>query len=90
MEEDSEGRRAIERRYGRVNVLRLVKQHEEDSENDKWFRASTTPCPGKSSCPHVMESVSYARPQDAKFEFKNLTDATMYVRIDAMPRTLRS
>ena len=60
MAEDSEGRRNIERRYGRINVLRLVKQHEEDKENDKWFKESTIPCPGcairvqkSSGCNHM-------------------------------------
>ncbi|KAF9229656.1 hypothetical protein BS17DRAFT_771752 [Gyrodon lividus] len=43
---DSDERRAIERRYGRSNILKLVKQHEEEKENRKWMDASTMLCPG--------------------------------------------
>ncbi|KAH7883896.1 hypothetical protein F5I97DRAFT_1813835 [Phlebopus sp. FC_14] len=39
-------RLAIERRYGRANVLRLVRQHEEDEQNKKWMDTSTMACPG--------------------------------------------
>ncbi|KAF8845404.1 hypothetical protein BDN67DRAFT_993632 [Paxillus ammoniavirescens] len=39
-------RLAIERRYGRSNVLKLLRQHEEEQENRKWMNASTMPCPG--------------------------------------------
>ena len=43
---DSSERRAIERRYGRGNVLRLVRQQEEEQENRKWLDSSTMACPG--------------------------------------------
>ncbi|KAH0838584.1 hypothetical protein J3R83DRAFT_6905 [Lanmaoa asiatica] len=43
---DSSDRRAIERRYGRSNVLKLVRQHEEEKENKKWMDSSTMACPG--------------------------------------------
>ena len=42
---DSSDRRAIERRYGRSNVLKLVRQHEEEQENRKWMDSSTMACP---------------------------------------------
>lgn len=43
---DSSDRRAIERRYGRSNVLKLVRQYEEEQENRKWMDLSTMACPG--------------------------------------------
>lgn len=43
---DSSERRAIERRYGRNNVLKLVRQLEEERENRKWMDVSTMACPG--------------------------------------------
>ncbi|KAG8220091.1 hypothetical protein J3R82DRAFT_1110 [Butyriboletus roseoflavus] len=43
---DSSDRRAIERRYGRSNVFKLVRQHEEEQENRKWMDSSTMACPG--------------------------------------------
>ncbi|KIK97655.1 hypothetical protein PAXRUDRAFT_824707 [Paxillus rubicundulus Ve08.2h10] len=39
-------RLAIERRYGRSNVLKLLRRHEEEQENRKWMDASTMACPG--------------------------------------------
>ncbi|KZT61087.1 hypothetical protein CALCODRAFT_491746 [Calocera cornea HHB12733] len=44
--EGSQARKAIEQRYGRANVLRLVAQHEEDEKNRAWLKQSTMPCPG--------------------------------------------
>lgn len=35
----------LERRYGRANVQRLVRQHQEEEENHKWLESSTTECP---------------------------------------------
>ncbi|EJT97950.1 hypothetical protein DACRYDRAFT_91365 [Dacryopinax primogenitus] len=42
----SHARRAIEQRYGRANVLRLIAQQEEDEKNKEWLKQSTMPCPG--------------------------------------------
>ncbi|KIJ68739.1 hypothetical protein HYDPIDRAFT_81319 [Hydnomerulius pinastri MD-312] len=52
---DSAQRRSIEQRYGRSNVLRLVKQHQEDQENKKWMDESTMACPGCEI--HIEKSV---------------------------------
>ncbi|KIJ68741.1 hypothetical protein HYDPIDRAFT_24993 [Hydnomerulius pinastri MD-312] len=52
---DSAQRRSIEQRYGRSNVLRLVKQHQEDQENRKWMDESTMACPGCEM--HIEKSV---------------------------------
>lgn len=61
---DSSSRHAIERRYGRNNVLRLVRQYEEEQENKKWMDSSTTTCPGcevkvekSMGCNHVRHTL---------------------------------
>lgn len=61
---DSSDRRAIERRYGRSNVLKLVRQHEEEQENRKWMDSSTMACPGceirvekSTGCNHVRTTL---------------------------------
>ncbi|KAG9314645.1 RWD-domain-containing protein [Chiua virens] len=43
---NSSERLTINQRYGRANILRLVKQHEEEQENRKWMQSSTMACPG--------------------------------------------
>jgi hypothetical protein len=60
LEEDSPKRVLIERRYGKVNVLRLVAKYEEDKSNAEWFKSSTMACPGcrvnvqkSAGCNHV-------------------------------------
>lgn len=64
---DSPQRRAIERRYGRANVLKLVKQHEEEQESRKWMDLSTMACPGcevrvekSMGCNHVRSTLLHA------------------------------
>ena len=59
---DSSDRRAIESRYGRSNVLKLVRQHEEEQENRKWMHSSTVACPNcqvrvekSMGCNHVRQ-----------------------------------
>lgn len=44
--EDSAKRIFLERKYGRKNILRLVKRYEEDQANKRWLEASTMACPG--------------------------------------------
>ncbi|KAI0082237.1 hypothetical protein K474DRAFT_1688223 [Panus rudis PR-1116 ss-1] len=43
--EGSPERVAMERRYGRANLQRLVAQYEEDKANQEWLKAQTTACP---------------------------------------------
>ncbi|TDL28742.1 hypothetical protein BD410DRAFT_781279 [Rickenella mellea] len=44
--ENSAERRALERKFGNGVVQKLVRQYEEEQSNQRWFEASTTPCPG--------------------------------------------
>jgi E3 ubiquitin-protein ligase RNF14 len=60
LDEKDPRRLMLERQYGKKFLLKLVAKHEEDKENDRWFKASTTPCPGCSirveknhGCNHV-------------------------------------
>ncbi|KAG5341372.1 hypothetical protein C0989_011083 [Termitomyces sp. Mn162] len=52
--EGSREREAMEKRYGRRNVLRLVGEYEEEQANKSWKEASTMACPGCSV--HVEKS----------------------------------
>jgi len=45
-DEESEGRLALERRYGKKNIQRLVEEYQEEVANREWLAASTTECPG--------------------------------------------
>ncbi|KAF5377545.1 hypothetical protein D9615_005197 [Tricholomella constricta] len=44
--EGSMERHFIERRFGKTNVLKLVKHYEEEQANKEWLEASTMACPG--------------------------------------------
>ncbi|KIJ51150.1 hypothetical protein M422DRAFT_776474 [Sphaerobolus stellatus SS14] len=44
--EGSEGRAEFERRYGRNNVMRVIKVYEENRRNDEWMERETMACPG--------------------------------------------
>ncbi|GLB36376.1 putative RWD [Lyophyllum shimeji] len=44
--EGSVERELIEKRFGRTNVLKLVKHYEEEQANKAWLQASTMACPG--------------------------------------------
>ncbi|KAG5648159.1 hypothetical protein DXG03_006113 [Asterophora parasitica] len=46
LEEGSIERERIERRFGKANVLRLVRQYEEEQANKEWLETSTMACPG--------------------------------------------
>ncbi|PFH50738.1 hypothetical protein AMATHDRAFT_144371 [Amanita thiersii Skay4041] len=41
----SAGRVVLERQYGRANMLKLVRNYEEELANKEWIKASTTACP---------------------------------------------
>ncbi|CAL1696503.1 unnamed protein product [Somion occarium] len=43
--EDSSARKEMETRYGRSNLMRMVVHYQEDQENIKWIKQSTTACP---------------------------------------------
>ena len=45
-EDGSSERERMEKRYGRTNVLKLVREHEEEEANRRWLEASTVACPG--------------------------------------------
>ncbi|KAF9560213.1 RWD-domain-containing protein [Agrocybe pediades] len=45
-EEGSQERAALERRFGRANMLRLVATYEEEKANMQWLKSSTMMCPG--------------------------------------------
>ena len=45
-EEGGKEREALERRYGRENVRRLVRVHEEERENRRWMESRTMACTG--------------------------------------------
>lgn len=58
--EDSPQRLAIERRYGRTNVQRIVSKYNEDKLNLDWLKSSAMACPGcnvyvqkSAGCNHV-------------------------------------
>lgn len=62
--EGSSERVLVERRFGKANVLKLVKMYEEEQANKQWLTSSTTACPGcnvrveKSlGCNHVGDSM---------------------------------
>lgn len=64
-DEGSEERMKVEQRYGKRNIERLLKAHEEQKLNEEWLKSSTTNCPGcnvhveKSlGCNHVGESLT--------------------------------
>lgn len=44
--EDSAERFALQNKYGKGVVLKLVADYLEEQQNKKWISASTTPCPG--------------------------------------------
>ncbi|TFK23127.1 RWD-domain-containing protein [Coprinopsis marcescibilis] len=54
-DEGSEGRVALERRYGKTNILKLVAKYQEELANKEWLAESTTACPG-CGC-HVEKSL---------------------------------
>lgn len=43
--EHSPSRRALEQRYGKANIARLVRKYEEEKANREWLENSTTSCP---------------------------------------------
>ncbi|KAF9451772.1 RWD-domain-containing protein [Macrolepiota fuliginosa MF-IS2] len=45
-DEGSEEREYLEKKFGRNNVIRLVKLYEEEQANKRWLEASTVACPG--------------------------------------------
>ncbi|EIM92759.1 RWD-domain-containing protein [Stereum hirsutum FP-91666 SS1] len=52
--EESPSRRALEQRYGKANIARLVLKYEEEKANREWLAKSTMSCP---SCQiHVEKS----------------------------------
>jgi E3 ubiquitin-protein ligase RNF14 len=60
LEEGSEGRAVLQRRFGKGNLERLVRQYEEDRANREWLDKSTVACPGcgvhtekSAGCNHV-------------------------------------
>lgn len=46
LKEGSEARAALQRRFGKGNLEKLVRQREEDRANRKWLDKSTMICPG--------------------------------------------
>lgn len=61
--EGSPKRERMERRFGRVNLRRLIAQYEEEKVNMQWLNESTTKCPGcqcyvekSMGCNHVRYS----------------------------------
>lgn len=64
--EGSQEREFLEKKFGRNNVLRLVRLYEEEQANKRWLAASTMACPGcevhveKSlGCNHVCDMSWY-------------------------------
>ncbi|KAG8856703.1 translation termination inhibitor protein itt1 [Serendipita sp. 411] len=45
LEDGSPGKVALERRFGKAQLMKLVNKLQEDVENDKWLKRSTTSCP---------------------------------------------
>lgn len=63
LKEGSEGRKLLQRRFGKGNLEKLVRQFKEDKANMEWLEKSTMACPGcgvhteKSvGCNHVCHS----------------------------------
>jgi E3 ubiquitin-protein ligase RNF14 len=61
-EEGSEGRTLLQRRFGKGNLEKLVRQFEEDRANREWLDKSTMACPGcgvhtekSAGCNHVCD-----------------------------------
>jgi E3 ubiquitin-protein ligase RNF14 len=53
--EESPGRVMLERRFGKIFIMRLIKEREEEEANQKWLENSTMSCP---KCKvHVEKSV---------------------------------
>ncbi|EJD04378.1 uncharacterized protein FOMMEDRAFT_167576 [Fomitiporia mediterranea MF3/22] len=59
--EGSPGRAALERKFGKGVVLRLVKAYEDEKSTNEWLQGSTTSCPGcniavekSTGCNHMM------------------------------------
>lgn len=70
LEEGSPKRLALEHRYGKANIIRLVAKFEEDKSNAEWFKASTMACPGchisvekSAGCNHVGLPQLYVLPE---------------------------
>lgn len=48
--EESPSRRALEQRYGKANIARLVLKYEEEKANREWLAKSTMSCPSCQVC----------------------------------------
>ncbi|CAG7847378.1 SubName: Full=Related to ring finger protein 14 {ECO:0000313/EMBL:CCA75181.1} [Serendipita indica DSM 11827] len=49
LEDGSEGRLALERRFGKAQLVRLVTKFKEEMETENWLKSSTTNCPNCST-----------------------------------------
>ena len=79
LQEGSEERATLQRRFGRGNLEKLVLQFEEDRANREWLDKSTMACPGcgvhtekSTGCNHVCHP--FYLPRDRQVIFEPHTD----------------